>query len=267
VPHDAVRIAYFPDGSSPVPIAANVLIGNGYSNIKLSAGDITKFSAGDYAVIFNNRTRELFRVTGTNGANELLRSNTSMWNTQFQQDFSSSSFVQKVQLITYAYDPSTKEIVFDDHVNDDGFNPSTKTFNSPRVRTLNWSVLASNIESLKIFYTYSSTATGNGTLAETRMPSSALPDLYKKTTCPNQIGYPFFRNVRVEVTLEPAPGSTGADSVTLSRSITPELMRRETLSTELTDKPPYVITAPPTPTPGGSSGYGTQYLGSTSGGF
>src|SRR5262249_49864420 len=120
--------------------------------------------------------------------------------------FNEEAAVQKVELVTYAYDPESKILYVDHHKKDDGFDEATGTFNQPKLRVLDWIPAASNVKSFKVIYRVFKSPDGGDEYRETRTPVAApsSPKEFSNEEGYNQIGYPLFQFARIELSTEPA---------------------------------------------------------------
>lgn len=218
--NDAVTIVFTPEDSRINYLAVDGA-GAPVSTIQASPNDPVQLESsnalqtGDFAIVADSTHRELIRITGltTVGPNVGIRHNytTSIWNRQLNYNIGGSQnsslgrpILYKVKVVTYALDTATKNLMIDDHILDDNFNPATKVFGTAGL-AYNWQVVAPNINKFQIEYKLSDTF-GN---AVTRTPQVGIPGDVNSSCaivgapsdcdCANQLGNPGLANIRTNI--------------------------------------------------------------------
>lgn len=254
---DALRILYIPLDSRPIRIKflSPQLT---YVMVDPIEGETLEhlFPNGGYFIISDRTHRELYRVTGTFvGTNWNIHfSSVSYWNAahKMTETYDGSAFIQRVNISTYAHNPETQELFRDDHQLDDGVNPTKGVFSyTGSGRHSDWKVVAKNIGKFQIHYEVA-TSEKDSTLLTIHNPIASL----MQSGCPNQMGYPLFRSVSIEITVVDQGSGENLQINTYSRRATSKNLVRPAglLDTGMEGDPIIISTIPPPPPSGGPVG-------------
>lgn len=210
IPEDS-RINYLAVDGAGVPVSTI----QGSPNDPVQLESSTALQTGDFAIVADSTNRELIRITGltTVGGNVGIRHSytASTWNRLMNYNIGGTQnsnlgrpILYKVKVATYALDTATKNLMIDDHILDDNFNPATKVFGTAGL-AYNWQVIAPNINKFQIEYTLSPTFGGT----VTRTPQVGIPGDDNKSCevanpdtdcgCANQLGVPGLANIRTNI--------------------------------------------------------------------
>ncbi|MFH1017034.1 MAG: hypothetical protein V1798_02485 [Pseudomonadota bacterium] len=225
---DAIRVAYVPASSTYLFLKDSTVVGNESIVVNQTPSGL---KVGDYAVIADSKRSELFRVTRIQGTTIEHRSSLSFWNLPFQKTFDAATgFVQRVEIATLAHSSTEKALYQDNHVLDDGFNPSTRWFSKPGQRIRNFTPLAMGMKQLRIWYEVWKIPPPDPPKEsrETRTPKAGPKMTDALPGCENEIGYPYFQRVRLELVVEDLPDDKNPDAavtptdVVVVREVGPE---------------------------------------------
>jgi prepilin-type N-terminal cleavage/methylation domain-containing protein len=255
---DGIRLAFLPADSAVMRVTAST------SGDSIPVDRVRALRPGDFAIISNSNSRELFRVTSITGNSIVHDPDVSFWNRSFPPDRTfgataqqgGAALVQKVEIATVAHDPVKRILLLDTHQGDDGFNAETGLFTKPGKRIPDWAPLASSVATFTVHYEVWEDTSGKKS-EETRMPRATKGTNPKVSPCLNQVGYPLFRHIRFDVAvLEPDPDQPGKTTVAnVARRAGPRTIQRPvTAPPEYFDGERVEFLAPaggPTPPPGG----------------
>lgn len=312
--YDAFRIAYLvqnsqaiflakqppppivgiPPDTAAYPTSQNTSATANRPIILASPPDSKVLQVGDFAVISDNRTADLFRVTNIQGANVYHSATTSIWNAPLPRDYgelqAGNAYIQRVAVATYAYDPTMRILYRDDHRSDDGFDALNNTFGTKGLAK-NWVPVLTDVANFQVSYVLKEEYTpscpdGAPGTAGTRCPSAEPIGTWSdpSTGRGNELGHPILERVKVRLqqTVRDVIGNTKAGALrevkteTTSRDMNPENLRRGLSlmgTAENLSGPAIYLTRPPTPPPtetppsGGGGGGGGGPDPGTPGGF
>ena len=266
---DALRFIYFPQDSSEIELALNPQTGK-YFPTKGSTAIVIKnlggFKLGDYAMIFDEDSNDIFRITDieeVTGQIHLGHSiETSFWNRlipanygvdQNEKKLLSGAFVRKVNVITFAHSKDTQRLSFDDHDSDDGFDSIHSIFKGPVGYGFRWNSLITQVDHFQIGYAEKDEDTDwirnprVGDYGRANKESDA-----QGAKCGNQLGYPYLSFLKIDLISDQKKYSRKIDMSSLQHSASD--------SDELIGIQPPTPTPTPSPTPDPCpTGYTTIY--------
>jgi len=254
---DAVRILYVPLNSKPLTINQPLYAQTNYDLHLIPIGGYTAadfLSVGDFVIIYDNYSRELLRLTymGTLPWEVQIQSQ-SLWNKNnyYRNTFDTGATIQRVEMVTYAHDPVQKILYRDNHMKDDGLNPTTKHFGSVGQRVPNWIPIAKNIKSFHIKYEVGTSSNSSNTSAVQQ------PMVAEMTSgCPNQVGYPLFRSAIIEITTADNPLDSSVKMSTFSRRATSKNLTRPGGTGNASDEGEPIVISSVVPTSSGGGPVG-----------
>ncbi len=204
---DSIQIPLYIDSTSHKPHSTSDKPSHPHPTIDVVGGEDLR--VGDYLMISDRTQSDFIRITRITLSNnpgqptQIEHSSSSIWNLPFQHDYGQDglkSYVRKVEFFDYAYRPGDQSLVFDDHLVDDGFNPTSGSFGSPG-RSPHWSVALPGVQSFQLIYEVISDLTTK-MVGSTRTPRAG--EISDKSSCGfNQLGYPAIKRVRVALTMLP----------------------------------------------------------------
>jgi hypothetical protein len=169
---------------------------------------------GDFAVVSDDMSRDLIRITNITPGNGNLDiyadSDISIWNSpapSHNYNFGKGvAIIRKASVIDYAHDPVTKTVYRDNHVADDGFRADQGTFLGVRGLARQWVPVLTGVEKFRINYDVvadktkcSNTGILDDAIVSIRTPRATLSTW--KCCWHNQVAYPGLKGVRFEVSL------------------------------------------------------------------
>jgi len=279
--NDAIRFVYFAqeseafflaiDGSHPN--AQNMTTDDHQIYLDYTDSAEKNLNLGDYLLISDSENNDLLRITSQpkrkteNGVDTLIiehDDDQSKWNRAFKATYGSpnllkrsKSYVQKVGIKTYAYDPKDKTLYEDSHEMDDDYDPVRNRLGSKQLGH-RWTPLVKGVEKFQIYYVVDELDASdpeNKVEKLTRTPRAGF--LEQEDTamekCGNQLGVPHLRRIKIVLKTEGKIYQRDiTEGKTYERDINPENLGRggNIVSAALFAGPPDIITPkPPEPNP------------------
>jgi type II secretory pathway pseudopilin PulG len=247
---DGIRMVYIPDESSINYLAYSdvtnqVLYPSIGSTMQVGgAGETLKnLAVGDYAVVSDTIRKELIRVTGVTSLGDHTEiehsSSKSIWNTNFINSMGAGQsatmgrpIIYKVNIATYALDATAQNLMRDNHMLDDDFNPATKAFGTPGLK-LKWEVVSPDVTKFQVEY-----VTDDGDI---RIPQIGMPAVLSYTSCSttdagsncgcwNELGNPKLRSIKTVIDYKKvgaSPNGTSDMTDTSTTVFNPTILKKD----------------------------------------
>lgn len=228
-PNDGLLMLYIPEDSRLNYLFVEPASPTAGSNpIVVGPEPIQNLAVGDFAVIADANRRDLIRITAitpSSGNTFIEHSSASIWNGTFNYNYGADPafgrpVIYKVNIVTYALDTTTNNLMMDSHVEDDDF-VAPATFGTAGLKQ-RWQVAAGNITQFQVQYEQK-----DGSI--TRTPRIGPPvKEYEETDCENQLGNPELKTIKMNIEYEQqatAQGEPGGKKL-ITQEFNPTILKK-----------------------------------------